>query len=103
MTAKNGKKNGRGRPPRKNLTARDMAEIERMAGYGLTENQIAAVLGFSSTTMWRRKQEQAEITQALERGQAKVERDIGKALVTRAKSGDVAAIRWYEMTRAGRS
>lgn len=90
------------------FTATQIEEIERMAGIGLSEKQIAAVLGVSYKTLWRRKNGdgqvlRTEIKEALERGKATAERRVGDALIQRAEKGDVQAIRWYEMTRAGRT
>jgi hypothetical protein len=48
-----------------------------------------------------RKNEQ-RINAVLEAGKAKAQGNIGKALYHRALEGDIAAIRWWEMTRAKR-
>lgn len=90
------------------FTETQIEEIERMAGLGLTEAQIAAILGVSWRTLHRRKNGEGlvirtEVASALQRGKARAENDVAKALIERAKTGDVAAIRWYEMTRAGRT
>lgn len=80
-----------------------LRQTEELAGYGLSAAQIAAVLGISETTFHARKQDSAAFSEALERGKAKAAGIVGKALFLRAKDGDVAAIRWWEMTRQGRS
>lgn len=80
-----------------------LRQIEELAGYGLTLEQIAAVLGFSERTMHRRKDADPAIVAAIQRGKAKASAIVGKALFGRAKDGDVPAIRWWEMTRDGRS
>ena len=90
-------------PPRKPLTPEQIGQIEALAGYGLTQPQIAAVLDFSGRTLARHKTEEPQVVAALERGRAVAQGNVGKALYTRATGGDVAAIRWYEMTRAGRT
>jgi predicted DNA-binding protein (UPF0251 family) len=92
-------------PPRIALTARDLRAIERMAGCGLTQQEIAATLGISGDTLTRRKLEANEtaVAEALERGRAKAAAAVGNALYRKALKGDVPAIRWFEATRFGRS
>lgn len=80
-----------------------LRQVEELAGYGLSSDQIAAVLGFSERTLRRKKEEDEAMMAALSRGRAKAAAIVGKALFSRAKDGDVPAIRWWEMTREGRS
>lgn len=80
-----------------------LRQVEELAGYGLTLPQIAAVLGFSERTMHRKKDSDEALVAAIERGKAKAAAIVGKSLFGRAKQGDVPAIRWWEMTREGRS
>jgi hypothetical protein len=80
-----------------------LRQVEELAGYGLTLPQIAAVLGFSERTMHRKKDNDDALTAAIKRGKAKASAIVGKSLFGRAKDGDVPAIRWWEMTRDGRS
>lgn len=85
------------------ITDETLRQAEELAGYGLTIAQIGAVLGFSERTLHQRKSENEAFAAALDRGRAKAAAIVGKALFTRAKDGDVQAIRWWEMTREGRS
>lgn len=78
-------------------------QIEELAGYGLSMPQIAAVVGFSERTLHRRKNDHEAVEAALARGRARAAAIVGKALFQRAKDGDIPAIRWWEMTREGRS
>jgi AraC-like DNA-binding protein len=87
--------------PRKDFTERDIGQIETLAGYGLSLPQIAAVMGLSEREFETRKNESL-VKAALEAGKAKAQGVVGKALYLRAKDGDIAAIRWWEMTRAKR-
>ena len=87
--------------PRKDFTERDIGQIETLAGYGLSMPQIAAVMGISEDEFKTRRNEPL-VSTALEAGRAKAQGVVGKALYLRAKDGDVAAIRWWEMTRAKR-
>lgn len=89
---------GKHTPP---LDENMLRQVEELAGYGLTMAQIAAVLGFSERTLHNKKTD--ELVAALQRGKAKAAAIVGKALFVRAKEGDVPAIRWWEMTREGRS
>lgn len=94
-------KNKGGRPPIV-LTPEHLRQIETMAGLGLTEAAIASVLDMHPETL-RHKKHIAEVSRALSRGKAKAEMIVGQALFTRAKGGEIKAITWWEMTRAGRS
>jgi len=85
------------------LTEEDLRKMSALAGLGLTLPKIAAVMGFSESVLAKRKQTSDAVKTALERGKAEAEMRIGKSLFERAIDGDVAAIRWWEMTRAGRT
>lgn len=90
-----------GRPPFE-VTEKVVAQIEQLAGYGLTVVQIAAVIGCSETTMHAKKH-QADVSEAFTRGRARAEAMIGKSLFEKAKAGEGWAVQWWEKTRAGRS
>jgi hypothetical protein len=85
------------------ITPAMLRQAEELAGYGLTNAQIASVLGMAERTMRQKKADSDELDAALTRGRAKAAGVVGKALFLKAKEGDVAAIRWWEMTRQGRS
>jgi len=89
--------------PRFELTDDHIRQIEQLAGVGLTLPKIAAIIGISEGTLRGRKRQEKRVFDALERGKAKAEGVIGRSLFERAREGDVAAIRWWEMTRAGRT
>lgn len=91
-----------GRPEFK-LDGKALESIESLSGIGLTISQIAAVLGCSERTLFRHKGSEEAVSSAFERGKAKAQGLVGKALFKKAQAGDVAAIKWWEMTRAGRS
>lgn len=84
------------------MTEKVVAQIEQLAGYGLTVVQIAAVIGCSETTMHAKKH-QADVSEAFTRGRARAEAMIGKSLFEKAKAGEGWAVQWWEKTRAGRS
>jgi hypothetical protein len=79
-----------------------LRQIEQLAGYGLTLPKIAAVLNISERLLNKKKLNEERVRAALDRGRAVAEGIVGKSLFERAKDGDVAAIRWWEMTRANR-
>jgi hypothetical protein len=85
------------------ITPDMIRQAEELAGYGLTSAQIASVLGMAERTLRQKKADSEEFDAALTRGRAKAAGVVGKALFLKAKEGDVAAIRWWEMTRQGRS
>lgn len=89
--------------PRIEITDKMILQIETLSGYGLTLAQIGAVIGISERQLCQRRDNEIMISAALDRGRAKAQGVIGKSLFERARDGDVAAIRWWEMTRAGRT
>ena len=112
--------------PRVTLTPEDYRQAETLAGYGLTNPQIANVLGLAARTFAERIHDDEELSASLDRGRAKAQAFVGEALFLLAtgktklvrvvqadgsiatervytKAPDIQAIRWYEMTRAGRS
>ena len=81
----------------------DIAEVERLAGLGLTQEEIALSLGISIRTLERRKDEMAVLTEAIKRGQTLANTEVANVLFDKAKAGDMTAVIWWEKTRAGRS
>lgn len=81
----------------------DIGEVERLAAQGLTQTEICLCLGISEDTLGRRKQESAELAEAIKRGKAKAASVIADKLFQMAKDGDLGAIVWYEKTRHGRT
>lgn len=79
----------------------DIAEVERLAGLGLSEEQIALSVGVCRDTITRRKREDPAFHAAIKRGKAKTATDIANALYNKAMTGDTTAIIWYEKTRCG--
>jgi hypothetical protein len=90
-----------GRKP-KIVTAEHLVQIEKLSGLGLTEASIAWIIGMHPTTFIRHKATDDRITQALENGKSKAQREISDVLYEKAKSGDLGAIVWWEKTRANR-
>ncbi len=77
--------------------------IKRASGLGLPRKAIAALLGMSPKTFENRRQKFPEIEEWIEEGSAAADLAVSNALYKRAVQGDMAAIRWYEMTRTQRN
>ena len=88
------KKRPPGRPPFE-VTDEVCAEVETLAGRGLTMRQIASMLGLSERTVYKKATENAQFMQAIEGGRASGINTIANALFERAEAGDVQAIRYY--------
>ena len=93
---------GKGGRPRLTITDDQVRQIEALAGYGLTQEQIASVLGISPATLSRRKTENLKVLKAIKDGESKAAGLIGKALFEAAKGGNMTALIWWEKTRMGR-
>ncbi len=89
--------------PRIELTEDQIRIIKELAGIGVTVKRIAKIIGVSERTLERRTSENEAVLAALEDGREEAAEKVGKALFVKACDGDVGAIRWYEMTRCGRS
>jgi len=94
------KKTGR---PRIEITAEQLRQIETLAGYGLTLQEIARVVGISLETLKRRKKDTEAVDEAIARGRASAAASVARKLFQLATEGCLSAIIWYERTRCGRS
>jgi predicted DNA-binding protein (UPF0251 family) len=88
-----------GRPP----VEIDVAEVERLAGLGLTQEEIALSLGISERTLRTRKKDSAVFADAMKKGRTNAAKEVANALYQKAVGGDLGAIIWYEKTRRGLS
>ncbi len=79
----------------------DVAEVERLAGLGLTQEEIALSLGVADRTLYSRKVENADFADAIKRGKAQANGLVSNVLFELCKAGNVTAIIWYEKTRRG--
>jgi AraC-like DNA-binding protein len=57
------------------LTKDELRQVEEMASIGLTQDEIALILGFSEATLRRRFTDQGDVRTAWERGRANRKRD----------------------------
>lgn len=80
----------------------DIAEVERLASQGLTQQQIADALGVSDQTILNRKADSLDFLEAIKRGQAKGIDTVTNALYEQAvNDGSVPAAIFYLKNRAG--
>ena len=81
--------------PRFEPTDEERKQVEAMAGYGVGESHIAALIrgGIGLSTLRERFKED------LERGRAKAHAGIGKTLYQKAMAGDVASLIWWTKTQ----
>jgi len=77
--------------------------VRRAAGLGLTRAATARLLGMCDKTFVERRKKFPIIDEVFETGKAEANLQVANALFKRAVSGDMAAIRWYEMTRTERN
>jgi hypothetical protein len=78
----------------------DPAEVERLAGEGLAGYQIAQALGVSYDTLARRRDADAEIADALKRGQEAAIGKVENALFESALKGNLGAQVFFLKNRA---
>jgi hypothetical protein len=81
---------GAGRPAFK-PTDEQRALVEQVAGYGLPEHQIAALVSIDIDADTLRKHFKQELAQ----GRARANTEIGKTLYQKAMSGDTASLIWW--------
>lgn len=92
MTEKK-KKDGRGRPPIE-ITDKDRAQVERMAGLGLTQPQIANICGFSEDTLQRHFS--AELANGVGKLNSAVAANLYSIATSRDNGAVAAAIFWMK-------
>ena len=68
-----------------------LPEIERLAGEGLTDEQIALSLGFSAKTFYRNKKRSETFREAVKRGRASSLQELSNILFTAAREGNMSA------------
>jgi len=73
----------------------DPAEVERLAGRGLTHDQIAEALGIGARTLDARKKESALVAEAIKRGRAQAIGTVANKLFEAAEAGQPWAICFY--------
>ena len=77
----------------------DLAEVERLAARGLSQEQICHCIGISPATLYKYKKTNTEFAEALKRGQSRGVKDITNALYTQAMEGNTAAAIFFLKNR----
>jgi len=76
-----------------------LEEIERMAGIGLPEKDIAYILGISEKTLYNWKKNFPEFLQAIKRGRIQGKMIIVNSLFQKARNGNVTAMIFWLVNR----
>ncbi len=87
---------------KKTISGEQLKDIERLAGFGLSVEKIAAYLGMSKATLDRRVSESIEVSSALERGRSFSEEAVASTAFQMATSGKHPSVTMFWLkTRAG--
>ena len=78
---------------------KEMAQVEAMAGTGVTNEMIADYMGVSRTTWFDIKARQPEVMDAYMRGKAKTGAKVGQTIVKAALEGNMTAAIFYAKTQ----
>ena len=82
------------------VTPKILARVEAKARKGLTQEQIADVLGINFRTLYKHKKTNREFREAIKRGQSKGIEKVTNALFNNAINGNIAAQIFYLKNRA---
>ncbi len=83
------------------MTEYVLKAAEESAARGLSESQVAEVLGISRATLLRRKKDDAAFDAAIKKGKARGIKEVSSALFEAALQGCVPAMIFYLKARAG--
>ena len=79
----------------------DLKQVESLADNGLTQEQIAAALGISEQTFYKRKRDNIEFIDAIKRGKAKGIALVTNKLMESIKGGNMTGMIFFLKTQAG--
>lgn len=79
----------------------DPEQVEKLAGYGLTQDQIADWFGASGKTLRNRLTEDGDLVTAYKRGRARALATAAGKLWDKVMSGDNASVFFYLKTQGG--
>ena len=79
----------------------DLKQVESLAANGLTQEQIAAALGISESTLHQRKRDSADFAAAIKRGKAKGIALVTNKLMESIKGGNMTGMIFFLKTQAG--
>jgi len=83
------------------LDPSELSDLERLAGLGLTQSQIADWFGFSERTLRDRLNSNEEAVAAYKKGRARALEKVTKRLWDNIEEGDSASIFFYLKTQGG--
>lgn len=77
----------------------NLEQVEVIASLGLTDEEIAIILGISERTLNYWKKSNPDFLQSLKRGKLKADFQIAKSLYEKAKGGDTTAMIFWLKNR----
>lgn len=79
----------------------NLEEVKKLAGLGLTKDEISMALGMSHTSFYNKKRSDHKIEEAIQKGRAKFKIFVTDILILQAKNGSATAAIWLDKTRCG--
>ena len=86
--------------PKFEITPEVLEKTKKLAGQGLTKEQIARCLGIGRTKLFNMQKDDADFMNAIKEGQAAGIEEISNALFDNAKDGNTTAQIFYLKNRA---
>ena len=82
------------------ITDEVLSKVEDLAGKGLSRDQIAWSLGIHPATLYKKKAQNTELSDAIKRGESSGLEEISNSLYKNAKKGNVTAQIFYLKCRS---
>ena len=82
------------------ITDKVISQVESLAAQGLNREQIAWSIGIAPGTLYKKKKQNIELSEAIKRGEAKGLATITNRLFANAKNGNVTAQIFYVKCRS---
>jgi hypothetical protein len=79
----------------------DLVMVEKCAALGMTDVQIAAASGICLATLYKRKRDNSQFLEAIERGQAKGVQLVASKLMEQVNGGNAQLIKFYLEAKGG--
>jgi hypothetical protein len=79
----------------------DLVMVEKCAALGMTDTQIAAASGICLATLYKRKRDNSQFLEAIERGQAKGVQLVASKLMEQVNVGNAQLIKFYLEAKGG--
>ncbi len=87
--------------PKIEITDKLCEKAESLAAQGLTQDQLALVLGMGARTLYEKKGAFPQLSQSIKKGQAQGVEAVTNKLFEKAREGDNTAMIFYLKNRAG--